>query len=70
MDYWFHDIKDDYVVCYWEPLVLKEHLEEALATNDEMNTDVPERVIRLKNSLDDNGNWIIMICKFKKQKKH
>ena len=66
VDYWFHDIKDDYVVYYWEPLVLKEHLEEALATNNEMNIDVRERVIRLKNSLDDNGNWIIMICKFKK----
>ena len=65
VDYWFHDIRDDYVVYYWEPLVLLEHLEEAL-DNNEMTTEVRERVLRLKNSLDENDNNVMMICKFKK----
>ena len=65
VDYWFHDIRDDYVVYYWEPLVLLEHLEEAL-DNNEMTTEVRERVLRLKDSLDENDNNVMMICKFKK----
>ena len=65
VDYWFHDIRDDYVVYYWEPLVLLEHLEEALANNNEMTTEVRERVLRLKEALDENDNNIMMICKFK-----
>lgn len=28
-DYWFWYVRDDYVVYYWEPLALKEELEEA-----------------------------------------
>lgn len=64
VDYWFHDIRDDYVVYYWEPLVLLEHLEEAL-DNNEMTTEVRERVMNLKNSLDENDNNVMMICKFK-----
>lgn len=67
VDYWFHDIRDDYVVYYWEPLVLLEHLEEALANNNEMTTEVRERVLRLKNTLDENDNNVMMICKFKKE---
>ena len=67
VDYWFHDIRDDYVVYYWEPLVLLEHLEEALANNNEMSAEVRERVMKLKNSLDENDNNVMMICKFKKQ---
>jgi len=66
VDYWFHDIRDDYVVYYWEPLVLLEHLEEALVNNDEMSAEVRERVMKLKNSLDENDNNVMMICKFKK----
>jgi len=64
VDYWFHDIRDDYVVYYWEPLVLLEHLEEAL-DNNEMTTEVRERVLQLKDSLNENDNNIMMICKFK-----
>ena len=64
VDYWFHDIRDDYVVYYWEPLVLLEHLEEAL-DNNEMTTEVRERVLRLKETLDENDNNVMMICKFK-----
>ena len=67
VDYWFHDIRDDYVVYNWEPLVLLEHLEEALANNDEMSAEVRERVMKLKNSLNENDNNVMMICKFKKQ---
>ena len=67
VDYWFHDIRDDYVVYYWEPLVLLEHLEEALANNNEMTTEVRERVLQLKDSLDENDNNVMMICKFKKK---
>ena len=66
VDYWFHDIRDDYVVYYWEPLVLLVHLEEALVNNDEMSAEVRERVMKLKNSLDENDNNVMMICKFKK----
>jgi len=66
VDYWFHDIRDDYVVYYWEPLVLLEHLEEAL-DNNEMTTEVRERVLQLKDSLDENDNNVMMICKFKKK---
>lgn len=54
------------MVYYWEPLVLLEHLEEALANNNEMSAEVRERVMKLKNSLDENDNNVMMICKFKK----
>lgn len=64
---WFLDIKDDHVVVYYEPLELKELLEEALDSNKEMDSKVRTRVTKLKNSLKENDNNIMMICKFKKQ---
>lgn len=64
---WFLDIKDDHVVVYYEPLELKELLEEALDSNKEMDSKVRTRATKLKNSLKENDNNIMMICKFKKQ---
>lgn len=67
VDYWFWFIRDDYVAYYWEPLALKEELEEALSTNREMSAEVRERILKLKDLLHENSNDILMICKFKKQ---
>lgn len=66
-DLWFYFIRGDYVASFWEPMPLKEELEEALEHNDKMSAEVRERVVRLKNSLNENSNNVIMICKFKKQ---
>ena len=64
---WHYRITDDYVVCYIEPLELKEQLEEALENNKDMSAEVRRRVVKLKDSLCENDNNILIICKFKKQ---
>lgn len=66
-DYWFWYVRDDYVVYYWEPLALKEELEEALSANRKMTAEIRERISKLKDTLHENSNNILMICKFKKQ---
>jgi hypothetical protein len=46
---------------------LKEQLEEALETNTEMSEEVRKRVVNMKNTLIEDSNDVLVICKFKKQ---
>ena len=61
----FQNIKDDYAYIIYDPLDLKEQLEEALNTNTEMSEEVRKRVVSMKNSLTEDDNDILVICKFK-----
>ena len=62
----FQNIKDNYGYIIYDPLDLKEQLEEALETNTEMSEEVRKRVITMKNSLSEDDNDVLVICKFKK----
>lgn len=64
---WIYHIIDDYTICCLEPLELKEQLEEVLESNKDMSDEVRKRVINLKETLHENDNNIMIICKFKKQ---
>ena len=59
-------VKNDYSSIIYNPLDLKEQLEEALETNTNMSDEVRNRVLTMKNSLNENDNDILVICKFKK----
>ena len=61
----FQNIKDNYTFIIYHPLDLKEQLEEALETNTNMSDEVRNRVLTMKNSLNENDNDILVICKFK-----
>ena len=63
----FQNIKDNYGYIIYDPLDLKEQLEEALETNKDMSEEVRKRVTTMKNSLDENDNDILVICRFKQQ---
>ena len=62
----FQNIKDNYGYIIYDPLDLKEQLEEALETNTNMPEEVRKRVITMKNSLSEDDNDVLVICKFKK----
>ena len=60
-------MKDDMLWLHYDNLLdLKEQLEEALETNTEMSEEVRKRVITMKNSLSEDDNDVLVICKFKK----
>ena len=59
-------VKNEYATIIYDPLDLKEQLEEALETNTEMSEEVRKRVITMKNSLSEDDNDVLVICKFKK----
>ena len=61
----FQNIKDNYGFIVYHPLELKEQLEEALKKNTNMSEEVRKRVTTMKNSLLENNNDILVICKFK-----
>ena len=61
----FQNIKDNYTFIIYHPLDLKEQLEEALETNTDMSDEIRNRVLTMKNSLNENDNDILVICKFK-----
>ena len=63
----FQNIKDDYAYIIYDPLDLKEQMEEALETNTEMSEEVRKRVVSMKNTLTEDSNDALVICKFKKQ---
>lgn len=63
----FQEIKDNYGYIVYHPLDLKEQLEEALVTNTNMSEEVRKRVTTMKNSLDEDDNDILVICRFKQQ---
>lgn len=58
-------VKNEYATIIYDPLDLKEQLEEALDTNTEMSKEVRKRVVSMKNSLTEDNNDILVICKFK-----
>ena len=58
-------VKNEYATIIYDPLDLKEQLEEALNTNTEMSEEVRKRVVSMKNSLTEDDNDILVICKFK-----
>ena len=58
-------VKNEYATIIYDPLGLKEQLEEALDTNTEMSEEVRKRVVSMKNSLTEDDNDILVICKFK-----
>ena len=58
-------VKNEYATIIYDPLDLKEQLEEALDTNTEMSKEVRKRVVSMKNSLTEDDNDILVICKFK-----
>lgn len=60
-------VKNEYATIIYDPLDLKEQLEEVLETNKDMSEEVRKRVTTMKNSLDENDNDILVICKFKQQ---
>ena len=45
---------------------LKEQLEEALENNRSMTASVRERITKLKDSLHEDSNDVIVLCTFKK----
>ena len=63
----FQNIKDNYAYIIYDPLDLKEQLEEALETNTEMSEEVRKRVVKMKSILTEDSNDVLVICKFKKQ---
>ena len=63
----FQEIKDNYGYIVYHPLDLKEQLEEALVTNTNMSEEVRKRVVNMKNTLTEDSNDVLVICKFKKQ---
>lgn len=61
-------MKDDTLWLHYDDILkLKEQLEEALETNKDMPEEVRKRVTTMKNSLDEDDNDILVICKFKQQ---
>lgn len=61
------EIKDNYGYIVYHPLDLKEQLEEALKRNTDMSEEVRKRVVNMKNTLTEDRNDVLVICKFKKQ---
>lgn len=59
------NVKNEYAFIIYHPQDLKEQLEEALETNTSMSEEVRKRVVSMKNSLDEDNNDILVICKFK-----
>lgn len=63
----FQEIKDNYAYIVYDPLDLKEQLEEALETNTSISEEVRKRITELAGSLDEDSNDVLVICKFKRQ---
>lgn len=62
-----YSMKDNYVYFRFnDALKLKEQLEEVLNTNTSMDNSIRERITYLKNSLHEDSNDVIVLCKFKK----
>ena len=62
-----YSMKDNYVFFRFnDALKLKEQLEEVLNKNSSMDNSVRERITYLKNSLHEDSNDVIVLCKFKK----
>ena len=62
-----YSMKDNYVYFRFnDALKLKEQLEEVLNTNISMDNSIRERITYLKNSLHEDSNDVIVLCKFKK----
>jgi hypothetical protein len=60
-------VKNEYATIIYDPLDLKEQLEEALETNTDMSEEVRKRVVKMKSILTEDSNDVLVICKFKKQ---
>ena len=62
-----YSMKDNYVYFRFnDALKLKEQLEEVLNTNTSMDNSIRERITYLKNSLHEDSNDVIVLCKLKK----
>lgn len=62
-----HFMKDNYVFFRFnDALKLKEQLEEVLNKNASIDNSVRERIARLKDSLHEDSNDVIVLCTFKK----
>ena len=60
-------MKDNFVfIRYSNIWKLKEQLEKALANNSSMPVSVRERITKLKDSLHEDSNDVIVLCTFKK----
>ena len=61
-------MKDDMLWLHYDNLLdLKEQLKEALETNTDMSEEVRKRVVNMMNTLTEDSNDVLVICKFKKQ---
>lgn len=62
-----YSMKDNYVFFrYNDALKFKEQLEEVLNKNASMDNSVRERITRLKDSLHEDSNDVIVLCTFKR----
>ena len=62
-----YSMKDNYVFFRFnDALKLKEQLEEVLNKNSSMDNSIRERITYLKNSLHEDSNDVIVLCKLKK----
>ena len=62
-----YSMKDNYVFFRFnDALKLKEQLEDVLNTNTSMDNSIRERITYLKNSLHEDSNDVIVLCKLKK----
>ena len=65
MDYPVYLLSDDYFVYNTEPTNLHEKLEEVLSKNNEMTTEMRNKLTKLKESISDNENNYIFYAKYK-----
>ena len=62
-----YSMKENYVYFRFnDALKLKEQFEEVLNTNTSMDNSIRARITYLKNSLHEDSNDVIVLCKFKK----
>lgn len=62
-----YSMKDNYVFFRFnDALKFKEQLEEVLNKNTSMDNSTHERITRLKDSLHEDSNDVIVLCTFKK----
>ena len=60
-----YQLSDDYYVYNVEPANLREKLEEVLNKNNDMTTDMQNKLTKLKESISDNENNYIFYAKYK-----
>ena len=65
VDYPVYLLSDDYFVYNTEPLNLHEKLEEVLSKNNNMTTEMRNKLTKLKESISDSENNYIFYAKYK-----